>query len=152
MIYKWKTGARIKGSAQASGELFEQLSQTEAGLTAETLLNANKPKNAPLHNDYEWNNQKAANQWRLHQSRHFMDSLTVVMVNYETSEELQTRAVHITTEPHKYEPITTIIQSESKYECLLSNAFSELQAFQRKYNMLKELTPVFQAITEVIKQ
>ena len=45
--YKWKSGARIKGDAQASGELFEKLAATEEGLTAETLLQANKPNSAP---------------------------------------------------------------------------------------------------------
>lgn len=150
MVYDWKTGARIKGDAQASGELFEKLSHTEEGLTAETLLNANKPKSAPLHDDYEWDNEIAGEKWRLHQSNHFLNSLTICLVSAETNESVQTRAVHITTEPHKYEPITEIVQVQSKYECLLSNALSELQAFQRKYNTLKELTPVFQAITEVV--
>ena len=149
MVYKWRTGSQIKGNAQVSGELFEQLSQTKEGLTAETLLNANKLKNAPLHNDYEWNNQKAANEWRLHQSRHFLNSLIVVMVNDETSEELHTRAVHITTEAHKYEPITTIIKEENKYAVLLENALAELNSFKRKYEVLKELKPVFEAIDKL---
>ena len=66
MVYQWKSGSRIKGNAQESGELFEQLSKTEEGLTARTLLEANRPESAPLHNDYEWNNDIAAEEWRLH--------------------------------------------------------------------------------------
>ena len=57
MVYKWKSGARIKGDAQASGELFEQLANTPDGLTARTLLDANIPESAPLHSDYEWNDE-----------------------------------------------------------------------------------------------
>ena len=37
MVYEWKSGTRIKANAQESGELFEKLSATEEGLTAETL-------------------------------------------------------------------------------------------------------------------
>ena len=148
MVYQWKSGSRIKANAQASGELFEQLSKTEEGLTAKTLLEANKPKNAPLHAEYEWDNKKAAEEWRLHQSRHFINSLSIVTTVKE--KETPVRAFFITTEANKYEPITAIVQEENKYNSLLSTALSELKAFERKYNTLTELTPVFEAISEVL--
>ena len=149
--YQWKSGARIKGDAQASGELFEQLAATEKGLTAETLLEANKPKSAPLHNDYEWNDKKAAHEWRLHQSRNFIHSIVTVEVqedqNAAQAEPL--RAFFITTEKHKYEPLTAIVEEQSKYDRLLETALSELLAFKRKYEALTELQPVFDAMKEV---
>lgn len=148
MVYQWKSGSRIKADAQASGELFEQLSKTEEGLTARSLLEANKPKSAPLHSEYEWNNEKAADEWRLHQSRHFINSLSIVTTVKE--KETPVRAFFITTEANKYEPITAIVQEENKYNSLLSAALSELKAFERKYNTLTELTPVFEAISEVL--
>ena len=148
MVYQWKSGSRIKANAQASGELFEQLSKTEEGLTAKTLLEANKPKSAPLHADYEWDNKKAAEEWRLHQSRHFINSLSIVTTVKE--KETPVRAFFITTEANKYEPITAIVREENKYNSLLSTALSELKAFERKYNTLTELTPVFEAISEVL--
>lgn len=148
MVYQWKSGSRIKANAQASGELFEQLSKTEEGLTARSLLEANKPKSAPLHSEYEWNNEKAADEWRLHQSRHFINSLSIVTTVKE--KETPVRAFFITTEANKYEPITAIVQEENKYNSLLSTALSELKAFERKYNTLTELTPVFEAISEVL--
>lgn len=147
--YQWKSGSRIKGDAQKSGELFERLSQTEEGLTAQTLLEANKPKNAPLHDDYEWDNKKAAEEWRLHQSRHFINSLAIVTTTTDNKEE-PVRAFFITTKESQYEPLTAIVNEPTKYEALLSSAKAELTAFQRKYNTLAELQPVFQAITEVM--
>ena len=84
--YTWKSGSRIKADAQKAGELMQKLSQTEEGLTAETLLNANKPEDAPLHNDYEWNDETAANEWRLHQSRHFINSVILCDVVSEDGE------------------------------------------------------------------
>ena len=148
MVYEWKSGTRIKANAQKCGELFEKLSKTEEGLTAKTLLEANKPKNAPLHAEYEWDNKKAAEEWRLHQSRHFINSLSIVTTVKE--KETPVRAFFITTEANKYEPITAIVQEENKYNSLLSTALSELKAFERKYNTLTELTPVLQAISEVL--
>lgn len=147
--YKWKSGSRIKGDAQKSGELFEKLSQTEEGLTAKTLLEANRAEGTPLHDDYEWIDEIAAEKWRLHQSNHFLNCILVVFVNTETQEKQATRAVHITTEEHKYEHIECILKNPDKYHVLLKNAKAELETFKQKYNTLKELMPVFKAIEEV---
>lgn len=152
MVYQWKSGSRIKGNAQKSGELFEQLAATEEGLTAETLLTANIPENAPLHGDYEWEDSAAAHQWRLHQSRNFINSL-VTVVQEDTEEEEKpapVRAFFITTEESKYEPIGAIVKEQTKYDRLLDTAFRELQAFRRKYESLKELKAVFDAINQAM--
>lgn len=150
MVYEWKSGSRIKGNAQESGELFKQLSETKDGLTAETLLEANKPETAPLHNDYEWNDEKAAHDWRLHQSRHFINSIAINIAE-EGETEIVVRAFHITTEESKYEPITAIIKEESKYNKLLQTALAELEAFKRKYSTLIELATVFEEIGKVVE-
>ncbi len=151
MVYQWKSGSRIKADAQASGELFEQLAATKDGLTAETLLEANKPKSAPLHDEYEWNDKKAANEWRLFQSRHFINSIVTVQVqeNEQSEPAEPIRAFFVTTEKSKYEPLQTIVREQSKYSKLLDTALSELLAFKRKYEYLKELQPVFDAMKEV---
>lgn len=149
--YQWKSGSRIKADAQKSGELFEQLSNTAEGLTARTLLDANKPETAPLHNEYEWNDETAADNWRLHQSRHFINSIAIIET---TSEDVETpvRAFHITTSESKYEPITAIIKEPDKYAALLKSAKAELMSFKNKYNTLRELTPVLKAIEEVTNE
>lgn len=149
MVYKWKTGSRIKADPSKSGELFEQLESSDEGLTAQSLLNANIPEEAPLHNDYEWDNEKAAEEWRLHQSRHFINSLIMLSVMPDTEQQAQIRAFHITTEQHRYDSIQTIITSEDKYNTLLRNALSELSAFVHKYNTIQALQPVFVAIQQV---
>ena len=152
MVYKWKTGARIKGDAQASGKLMEQLAATPNGLTARTLLEANMVPGTPLHDDYEWNDEIAADKFRLQQSNQFIDSITVVVFEEKPKGENQPRAFHITTEAHKYDALTVIVQEPDKYKVLLDNALSELAIFKRKYEMLKELQPIFKAFKEVKKQ
>lgn len=149
MVYQWKSGSCIKANPQAVGEQMEMLAASESGLTAETLLEANKPEDAPLHNDYEWNDTKAAANWRFHQSRHFMNSLVTVHVDESSTDEqaepLIVRAVFPTGQSH-YEPLSAIVKEQSKYDKLLETAFRELQSFKKKYETLKELQPVFDAM------
>lgn len=149
MVYQWKQGSCIKANPQAAGEQMEMLAESEAGLTAQSLVDASIPENAPLHNDYEWNDTKAAVSWRLHQSRHFMNSLVTVRIeeteNSKEAEPIMIRAMFPTGQK-RYEPLTAIVKEQSKYEKLLETALSELGAFKRKYEALKELKPVFDAM------
>ena len=149
--YEWKHGSRIRADAQKCGELMERLSASEKGLTARTLLEANKPEAAPLHNYFEWNDFVAAEEWRLHQSRNAINSIIRCDIKStdELGDEQPVRAFFITTEKNRYDPIQAIVQQEDKYSMLLRQAFSELTAFQRKYEALKELAPVFEAMKEV---
>lgn len=154
MVYQWKSGSCIKANPQAAGEQMELLAASESGLTAETLLEESKPEDAPLHNDYEWNDTKAAVNWRIHQSRHFMNSLVTVHVDDSSTDEqaepLIVRAVFPTGQS-RYEPLSAIVKEQSKYDKLLETAFRELKSFKNKYETLKELQPVFDAIAAIEK-
>lgn len=149
MVYQWKSGSCIKANPQAAGEQMEMLAESEEGLTAESLLEANKPKNAPLHNEYEWSNAKAALAWRLQQSRHLMNSIVTVQVEESQTEE-QTEPTIVRaffpTGQKLYEPLHVIVKEQSKYEKLLETAYRELRSFKKKYETLKELHPVFDAM------
>lgn len=149
--YKWKSGSRIKADAQKSGELMEQLAASEEGLTEQTLLDANREEDAPLHNEYEWDDSAAAEKYRLSQSGHFLRCILTVDIQPDESEEPcePQRAFFVTTEVHRYEPIEEIISIQTKYKKLLDTAYSELLAFKRKYESLKELKPVFDSIEQL---
>ena len=148
--YKWKSASRIKADAQKAGELMEQLSETEDGLTAHTLLEASKPEDAILHNEYEWDDAKAATEWRLHTSRNIINSIMVVAVLKEEGKdeptEVNVRGFLIADEESKYEQLEVIVNDVDKRAAMLETALRELEAFRRKYKTLSELQPVFTAI------
>ena len=148
MVYKWKSGSHIKANAQKAGEQFEQFAQTEEGLTPQTVLDANRDEDAPLHDSFEWDDTEAAEKYRLNQARHFIRCI-VSQVETESGEKSEPqRMFFITTEVQKYEPLNVILQEKDKYEKLLDTAFKELSAFRRKYEALKELQPIFDAIEQ----
>lgn len=144
MVYQWKAGSRIDANAQAAGEMCSQL-ESEGRLTAEALLDANRPPDAPLHGVFDWNDNTAAESWRKHQARNIINSLVVVA---EQSEPVR-GFFKIERTESTYHSLSTIIRSESKTEALLKEALGELEAFKRKYNTLKQLSEVFCAIDKV---
>lgn len=146
--YMWKTGSRIKADPNEAAEQFAELSRT-GDLNAERVVNANRPKGAVLHGEFEWNDKKAAFEWQKHQARHLMNSLCVI-VEVKNEKPQEVRAL-FTVRESKYEPLNVIFTSQEKTDLLLARALRELDAFKRKYYALKQLAPVFDAISEVTK-
>lgn len=145
--YKWKTASYIKANADVAGKMCEDLEKT-VGLTPETLLNANKAEDAPLHNEFEWDDTEAAHKYRLGQARHIIQCLVTVPEG-QREEAIPVRAFVVTEEVAKYEHINAVLKSENKYDIMLRQAMNELQAFKRKYAALKELAPLFETINEI---
>lgn len=141
MVYQWKKASYIKADANVAGQMCEQLEQT-VGLTAKSLLDANRPKEAPLHGEFEWDDSKAAEQYREQQARHIINCLCV---KPEKSDQEPVRAFFTISQP-SYESISVILQSAEKHSSLLDLALKELNAFKAKYNTLTQLEPVFEAI------
>lgn len=141
MVYQWKKASYIKADANVAGQMCEQLEQT-VGLTAKSLLDANRPKEAPLHGEFEWDDSKAAEQYREQQARHIINCLCV---KPERSDQEPVRAFFTISQP-SYESISVILQSAEKHSSLLDLALKELNAFKAKYNTLTQLEPVFEAI------
>ena len=147
MVYQWKSGSHIKSDAEKAGKMCEELEKT-VGLTAETLLEANKDENAPLHNEFEWDDTKAAHQYRLTQSRHIINCLCYTEEKAEIKEPVRA-FFKIEQKCSNYESTTKIISSKDKYQMLLEQAYKELQAFTSKYKSLKELNGVFKEIKKL---
>ena len=144
MVYQWKNGSFIKSDANLAGRMCEQLEAT-GDLSAKALLDANRPEDAPLHNEFEWDDSVAAEQYRLSQARHIINCLVV-------SEEKQepTRAFfNIQRSEGQYHSLDLIMRNEDTREALLETALRELSAFQHKYSQLKELANVFASIDEI---
>ena len=144
MVYQWKSGSRISANAQIAGEMCSRLEE-EGRLTAKALLDANRPPDAPLHGEFDWNDSTAAESWREHQARRIINSLVIVSDKTEPVRGF----FKIERTESTYQSISTILHSESTTEKLLDAALKELEAFKRKYITLQQLCVVFRAIDEV---
>ena len=147
MVYKWASGSIHKVSAQVAGEICAELAKNNA-LTAQNLVLISRPEDAPLHNEFEWDNDVAAELYRNQQGSAIIRHITIVSENVEP-----VRAFFpVEVKPAIYESIQTIIKQEDKYAALMEQAEKELRAIQRKFNMLSELKSVFDAIDEFFEK
>ena len=147
MVYTFKPGSFIRADAQTAGEMCERLA-SEGRLTARDLVEENRPEDAPLHDEFEWDNDAAADRWREHQARHIINCL---VVRKDTSEPVRAFFNIERTAP-TYTHIETILRSADDTKILLDKAFRELQIFRKKYQTLEELADIFAAIDRVLPE
>lgn len=102
---------------------------------------------------FDWDNEVAGRKWRKEQARQVMRVLKVTFVNDEHEPEEPIRTIQPVRmfygNPDGSEGFTSIVkimENKDMYAQLLDSAKCELQAFRKKYNMLKELGPIFEMI------
>jgi len=145
--YQWKSGAHIKGSAQAAGEVCRKLEE-EGNLTPKALVEASRPEDAPLHSMFEWDDAVAAERYREVQGGMIIRYLEVVPSG---SSEPVRAFVSVAAEGggRSYMDVTAALSSEPTRDEVLETALAELRAFERKYRSLSELSDVLAAIRKV---
>lgn len=131
--YCWHTAARIKADANVAGQMFEKLEQT-VGLTAETLLDANRPEDAPLHDEFEWDDSVAAEEYRKDQARHLIRCLQVK----PSTEQVKPVRAYFRTDAAEYDSLNVIFSKPDKTAALFEQALKELRSFNAKYAALRQ--------------
>lgn len=151
MVYKWKENSRIKCDAQVAGEFLEHIDKT-VGLTAKNVLEASRSESSPLHDDFEWDDTVAAEEYRKKQASHIICCIeTVIKTN--KNEDVQTRAFCIVKEEDTkvFKPIVSILKNKDTTEQLYQCACRELKIFRKKYESIEKLSNIFHLIDSEIE-
>lgn len=170
MKFKRRKGFQIKTNPQVVGEYCYQLEQKKGGkLTPKELVEAARDVDSPLHNEFEWNDTKAAQKYRERQAQYIISSIELVIINIPTNPtELDLEIVNVADEKKDisavkfyhsldsdgtgYENIVSISSDEEKAKKLLENCKKDIGNFREKYNVLRGTLPrLFEAMDEVME-
>ena len=145
MTYKWKLPGVIPVDAQTAGDELERIYQERGELNPADIVEESRSEDAPLHPCFEWDDQTAAEKYRESQASLIIRSIVTVADGRNEPQEVRAY-VHV---ENTYRPVSVVVESRDYMEELLKTALLELAAFQRKYNALSSLRPVFEAIEKV---
>ena len=119
------------------------LYQKNGHVTPSALIREAEPESSPIHDAFEWDNQKAGEQYRLIQSRGWLRVVRIVrddvseplvhvpVIRIEKSgDEQETREGY-------YKPVSMIAQDEDEYNAAFSEVNERLAAAKRAYKELK---------------
>ena len=150
MVYQWKSGTRFGVAADVAAKIMNEL-EAEGRLSGNELVEASRPEDAPLHNEFEWDDSVAAEQWRCQQGRTMIAAITVIREEMPKSEPVRAY-FHIEKNQPNYERIETIIRSEDKAAMLFKVAMNELKAFKAKYSGLEAFKKIIEDIDNLTRE
>lgn len=156
--YEFSEGARFQPGAHLNpkevGKHLELLrKQCKGELTPQDVLKDAKNNNSPLHSFFEWDEGKAAEQYRLQQARGLIRAVVAVYVDGKNKAVRSKAYVHIAekTAPHYRETGHAMSQTKTR-NMVLQRAWQELSAWRKRYQDLKAFSELFDVIDETAKK
>lgn len=148
-MYQWRSGVKRSVSADVAGSVCEEL-EHGAGLTPTNLVRASTPEDAPLHGEFEWDNDLAADAYRKVQAGGIIRQLVKVVANVdEPVRAFVSVAKRTDEETRSYIGVEAAIADPILRGGLLAEAYRDASAFARKYRHLAELASVIQVIDKL---
>lgn len=149
MIYQWKEGSRISIDAQAAGEEMERIRVVNNGrLDAKDVVIAAAEAASPLHEHFEWNDAAAAERWRLEQAGHLIRCITVEIGEHEGTEPIRAFVSVVRDEDRSFTSIQHAMSDVDLRKQVISQAWTELEAWRKRHAELIEFARVFTAIDQ----
>ena len=155
-IFYWRPGTQFKIDPVIAGmELKRIIEENGNRVDAQRIVEeATSPLN-PLHEAFEWDDGKAANEHRLWQARHLTGSLQFRQTTSD-NRQITGRVFVQISKPEggarKDYTLTTFALSQVDLRAeVLRTALLELAAFRRKYSDLSELAQIIRVIDVVEK-
>src|SRR6266498_1658456 len=133
---------------------LKYIEERDSVLKPEAVVEFAKGKKTALHSHFNWDNDNAAEQYRLWQARQLIRIKVVVLKSED--DNVETKAfVHFDSNDNQeggYRYIVKVLNDDLLKEQMLANALRELQVFKKKYSELRslaQLQEVFEAIDSI---
>ncbi len=115
--------------------------------TARDIVEYARPKKSPLHKFFEWDDDKAADQYRLTQARTLIKCIVIKLEGVEVREF---QNVFVKAEDRRlYVQVDQARAAPELWQQVLESALAEATAWKRRYQHLSQLSPIIQSIEEV---
>lgn len=149
MIYRWKEGVPLSIDAQLVGDELERIRTRHNGrLSPEWVVHEAKSKRNPLHSLFEWDDNVAAQNWRVDQARGVIRSVEVVIEATEPAKPVRAFVSVVRDKDRSYTSVAHAMSDPELRRQVLLTALKELEAWRDRYAELVELASVFAAIEE----
>jgi len=159
----WNRTDMFSGScdAQVAHERWEKIraKKPDRKIRDEDIVADASDERAPTHTLFEWNQKRAAHEYRLTQARFALRSLRVMTVLEKGREPEPVRLyVHVKPEPIEdeeveysvrrggYMTVEAAMTDPSTEEILIEKALTDLRAWRARYAQLKSLADLFRDI------
>ncbi len=133
---------------------LERIRQNGGGiLTAEDVVEEAADEDSPLHPYFQWDETKAAHEYRLWQARQIISAMVVVLPTQKRSVFAYVSMRADRQHPAGgYMAMVEVLSNATLRQRLLNEALADLLTWEKKFHRLAELAEVFEAISSVKKK
>lgn len=144
----WKLKGLAKGvDPSIAHEELQRLQSKYGSLTPEVIVNEAKSKKSPLHPIFEWDNDKAAANYRLQQARILLNNIQVTIIT--DGEPRQIAVYEVTTLNERYKSIDTFTPDDIDY--IKTSTRHQLSILKHKLALYNEFDKVLFHINQAIE-
>ena len=135
MVYQWRSAPwAIPIPAQVAGEEIDKIRERDGELfSTASVLEEATPPTSPLHPAFEWDNTKAAHQYRLSQAGDLVRCLVVVNEAHPEIPEARAYVSVRVEDGHRYVSSAFAFRNTDMRAQILQNALNDIASFQRRY-------------------
>lgn len=133
---------------------LEALAEANNGLLRpETVVEFASNPDTALHSRFEWDDTEAAKRYRIWQARQIIKVTVDVLPNEnETVYQVFVSLKDDRRNGGGYRALVDVMSDDQMRRQLLTQAANDFKLWQKKYQQLKELAPVFDQMAEVIEK
>lgn len=124
-------------------------------LTPAVVVEESKPRAAPLHPCFEWNDSKAATEFRLHQARNIINIVQVTTTDARGRKSTVPEFINVS-EPtdenaraRHYQPVEVAMNDPETRRTIMEACLNRLLMVRDNYRNLMEFSRVWSAIDEL---
>jgi len=146
--YKWKLEGLGKGVDVALVvEELTRLQKVNRILTPEVVVRAAEDNNSILHKLFEWDDNKAAYNWRLQQARTILNNIEVTIIT--DGEPREIAVFEVTTRSEGYKSVDTFTNEDVDF--IRASILRQLNTMKSKLKTYKEFDKVLFYIDKAIE-
>lgn len=156
---RWKAGYNFKTPAPEAAQEVQQIASRNDGLaTPRLVVAAARPKRALLHDEFTWDDTKAAESWRVQEARRLLNHLVIVEVTGGVEREVAPAFVSVAvggddeSPTRGYVSVDAVLGDPELRQQAVFEALRGLEAWKRRYKHLSELKLIFKAVDQVFGQ
>ena len=146
--YKWKLEGLGKGVDVALVvEELTRLQKVNRILTPEVVVRAAEDNNSILHKLFEWDDNKAAYNWRLQQARTILNNIEVTIIT--DGEPREIAVFEVTTRSEGYKSVDTFTNEDVDF--VRASILRQLNKMKSKLKTYKEFDKVLFYIDKAVE-
>ncbi len=129
---------------------LERIAKANGGILQPSMVvDAARPASSPLHSRFEWDDNEAADKYRIWQARQLISIAVDVIDGSDIEERLWVSLKSDRDNVGGYRSMIAVLSNADSRAQLLQDALEDMRVFESKYRHLQELAEVFESIRHV---